>query len=192
MISTSSVKYFFAPRSFSTISLNWYVFAYYPAPYQTLMSSTISCPKCLSQEYVKSGSIKGRQRYKCKSCNYYFSVQKLGKKINDYVVIKALQLYIEGISYREIERILGVSHVSVMNWVKTYKMQRPFGDSPVKTSHKVLGFHELQEFIAIKENMRNSGTIITAIEDQFLVTTWKGASIQDLKQMSLPTDKNTI
>ena len=71
-------------------------------------------------------------------------------------------------------------------------MQLPFGDSPLKTSHKVLRFHELQEFIAIKENMRNSGTIITAIEDQFLVTTWKGASIQDLKQMSLPTDKNTI
>ena len=109
------------------------------------MSSTISCPKCQSQEYVKSGSIKGRQRYKCKTCNYYFSVQKLGKKIDDYVVIKALQLYIEGISYREIERILGVSHVSVMNWVKIYKIQRPFGDSHVKTRHNVLDYNELIE-----------------------------------------------
>ena len=152
------------------------------------MSSTISCPKCQSQEYVKSGSIKGRQRYQCKTCNYYFSVQKLGKKIDDYVVIKALQLYIEGISYREIERILGVSHVSVMNWVKIYKIQRPFGDSHVKTRHKVLDYNELIEFIAKRDNMINSGTIITALEDRFLVTTWKGDSIQDFKQLSLPTD----
>lgn len=152
------------------------------------MSSTISCPKCQSQEYVKSGSIKGRQRYKCKTCNYYFSVQKLGKKIDDYVVIKALQLYIEGISYREIERILGVSHVSVMNWVKIYKIQRPFGDSHVKTRHKILDYNELTEFIAKRDNMINSGIIITAIEDRFLVTTWKGDSIQDFKQLSLPTD----
>ena len=71
------------------------------------------------QNFVKSGIIKERQRFKCKSCNYYFTVQKLGKRIEGEYVIKALQLYLEGISFREIERILNVSHVSVMNWVKT-------------------------------------------------------------------------
>ena len=45
--------------------------------------------------------------------------------MNSYYVVKALQLYIEGISYREIERILGVSHVSVINWVKKYKIKAP-------------------------------------------------------------------
>jgi transposase-like protein len=38
-------------------------------------------------------------------------------------VIKALQIYIEGVSLREIERLIGVSHVSVMNWVKKYHVQ---------------------------------------------------------------------
>jgi hypothetical protein len=37
-------------------------------------------------------------------CNY-FTVHKIGKKIDDYYVTKALQLYLEG-SYREIERII--------------------------------------------------------------------------------------
>jgi len=72
---------------------------------------------------VKSGIIRDRQRFKCKSCSYYFSVDKLGKQIDNYTVIKALQLYIEGVSYREIERLLGISHVSVMNWVKKYNIK---------------------------------------------------------------------
>ena len=30
---------------------------------------------------VKSGIIKERQRYLCKECKYYFTVNKLGKKL---------------------------------------------------------------------------------------------------------------
>ncbi|MDG1277015.1 MAG: hypothetical protein P8O16_07020 [Algoriphagus sp.] len=71
----------------------------------------IQCPKCSNENISKSGIISGRQRYKCKNCNYHFSVAKLGKSIDKYYVIKALQLYLEGISLREIERIIGVSHV---------------------------------------------------------------------------------
>ena len=84
------------------------------------------CPNCGSQDYVKSGIVAERQRYKCKKCNYYFTVNKLGKKIDDYYVNKALQLYLEGLTYREIERILGVSHVSIMNWVKKYNIKHIF------------------------------------------------------------------
>ena len=64
------------------------------------------CPQCQSDEIVKSGIVNDRQRYKCKSCNYFFTVNKLGKKIDQYYVTKALQLYLEGLTYREIERIL--------------------------------------------------------------------------------------
>ena len=77
----------------------------------------LACPKCQNNQIVKSGIVKNRQRYLCKPCNYFFSVNKLGKKIDDYYVTKALQLYHEGLSFREIERIIGVSHVSISNWV---------------------------------------------------------------------------
>ena len=70
-----------------------------------------SCPNCSSTNFVKAGVVKNRQRYRCKDCNYFFTVGKLGKQIDDYYVNKALQLYLEGLTYREIERILGVSHV---------------------------------------------------------------------------------
>lgn len=59
------------------------------------------CPNCSSNTYVKSGIVKDRQRYKCKKCGYFFTVNKVGKKIDSYYVNKALQLYLEGLSYRE-------------------------------------------------------------------------------------------
>jgi hypothetical protein len=37
--------------------------------------------------------INSKQRYLCKKCNY-FTVHKIGKKIDDYYVTKALQLYL--------------------------------------------------------------------------------------------------
>ncbi|WP_458796247.1 IS1/IS1595 family N-terminal zinc-binding domain-containing protein [Chryseobacterium proteolyticum] len=34
------------------------------------------CPKCNSTHLVKSGVINQKQRFHCKSCNYYFTVKK--------------------------------------------------------------------------------------------------------------------
>jgi transposase-like protein len=59
----------------------------------------------------KSGVINSKQVFMQK-CNYFFTVIK-SAKIDDYYVTKALQLYLEGLSYREIERIIGVSHVTI-------------------------------------------------------------------------------
>tara|TARA_Y100000768_G_C23794330_1_gene594080 strand:+ start:406 stop:828 length:423 start_codon:yes stop_codon:yes gene_type:complete len=129
------------------------------------------CPKCFSTEVVKSGIVKQRQRYKCKSCNYHFTVQKLGKKIDDYFVVKALQLYLEGVSYREIERLLGVSHVTVMNWIRQYRVKRPenFDYHP---TYKILSHSELGGYLSNKENTHGKGFLITEVGDKFMVIKW--------------------
>src|SRR6056300_73290 len=137
------------------------------------MNEVKHCPKCSSASYVKSGIIKERQRYRCKECNYYFTVQKLGKRIDDYYVTKALQLYVEGVSYREIERVLGISHVSVMNWVKTYGIKRPQHNDNYHPSYKILTFEELAKFTSNKENIKGSGMIITEIGDKFMLIKWE-------------------
>lgn len=136
------------------------------------MENSLICPKCANDTYVKSGVINGRQRYKCKKCGYNFTVQKQGKKINDYYVTKALQLYIEGISYREIERILGVSHVSVMNWVKTYKLKRIVNQN-LRPTYKILTQEELVKFVSSSENLNGSGMIITELGDKYMLIKWE-------------------
>ncbi len=133
---------------------------------------TIACPRCKSEELVKSGVVKGRQRFRCKDCNYFFTVLKEGKNIDPYYVIKALQLYIEGVTFREIERILGISHVSVMNWVKKYKIKAP-ENYEYRPTYKVLTQSELVDYLAQKEVLKNAGCMITELGDKFMVIKWE-------------------
>jgi transposase-like protein len=130
------------------------------------------CPKCESENIVKSGIVKDRQRYLCKNCKYFFTVNKLGKHIDTYYVIKALQLYLEGLSYREIERILGISHVTVMNWVKQHKIKAP-GTNEYRPSYKIMNHLELVEFLKKKENLTRTGMLITELGDKFMVIRWE-------------------
>lgn len=132
----------------------------------------IACPKCNSEELIKSGVVKGRQRYRCKPCGFSFTVLKEGKSIDPYYVIKALQLYIEGVTYREIERILGISHVSVMNWVKKYNINAP-ENYEYRPTYKVLTHKELLEFFAEKESLKSSGCMITELGDKFMMIKWE-------------------
>lgn len=130
------------------------------------------CPKCNNQNVSKSGIIKGKQRFFCKNCNYYFTVKKLGKQIDDYYVTKALQLYLEGLSYREIERIIGVSHVSISSWIKKYNITRP-PHSEFLPVYKVLKQNELIEYISQENNLENSGLIITQFADKYMLIKWE-------------------
>jgi transposase-like protein len=132
----------------------------------------IACPKCQCEELIKSGVVKERQRYKCKKCGYSFTVLKNGKHIDPYYVIKALQLYIEGVSFREIERILGISHVSVMNWVKKYVIKTP-ENNDYHPTYKVLNHAELMLFFGDKNSLKSAGCIITELGDKFMVIKWE-------------------
>lgn len=132
----------------------------------------INCPKCKSENINKSGFVKGRQRFMCKDCNYFFSVMKDGKNIDNYYVIKALQLYIEGVSLREIERLIGVSHVSVMNWVKKFNLKAP-ENTDYHPTYKVMRHDELVAFMSNRENTKNTGMIITELGDKYMLIKWE-------------------
>lgn len=130
------------------------------------------CPKCESENFSKAGIVKNRQRFRCKDCGYYFTVSKLGKEIDSYYVIKALQLHIEGVSYREIERILGVSHVSVMNWVKKYGVKAP-QNYEYRPTYKVVTHAELLDFLADPRRMKASGLMLTELGDKYMMIKWE-------------------
>lgn len=71
------------------------------------------CPKCGNEDYVKNGYNRGRQRYRCRNCGCnYTKSEKPGYPLS--IKRKAIQYYLEGIGFRQIERVLVVSHVSVI------------------------------------------------------------------------------
>ena len=64
----------------------------------------------------KSSFNNKKQRYWCKACSCHYTVSPRGYP--EHIKRKAIPLYLEGNGFRRIERILKVSHVSVINWVK--------------------------------------------------------------------------
>jgi len=75
------------------------------------------CPKC-GKKKVKNGFMKGKQRYKCKCCGCSYIGSKNGYP--DHIKLKYIKYYLEGNGFRRIERLMGDSHVSVINWVKKF------------------------------------------------------------------------
>jgi DNA-directed RNA polymerase subunit M/transcription elongation factor TFIIS len=130
------------------------------------------CPQCQSKIVVKSGVVNDKQRYKCKDCGYHFTVNKIGKQIDMYYVTKALQLYLEGLTYREIERILGVSHVSVMNWVKKYNVYK-VKNLDYHPTYRILSQIELSKYFADPNNTKGAGVIVTELGDKYMVIKWE-------------------
>ena len=126
------------------------------------------CPSCASTSYVKHGKVKGVQRYLCKTCGYKFTVAKKGKGIEKGYVVRAVQLYLEGMGFRAIERVLGVSHVSVMNWVK----QLGEGIELIRLEEKEVAVAEVDElcsFVGVKKTSYGSGLLLTGRAKKCLV-----------------------
>ena len=80
------------------------------------MNKDLKFLKCGSEKRVKSGFNNKKQRYLCKKCGCHYTVGKRGYP--EHIRRKEIQLYLERNGFRRIERILKVSHVSVINWVK--------------------------------------------------------------------------
>ena len=81
------------------------------------------CPKCKSTDRVKNGHAKGRPRFRCKECGYDYTVEQKSTSVSIDRKRLALQMYLEGLGFNSIGRILKVSHVAVMNWIRQYGKQ---------------------------------------------------------------------
>ena len=127
------------------------------------------CPKCQSKDLVKHGIIKGRQRYQCRICLYHFTVwHKLGKNIENQYIISALQLFLEGVELRSIEKFLGVSRESVTNWVKKYGPGLTELKNQTKRK-KIVTVEKIFTYTEAKKISYKSGLLFTGIENKCCV-----------------------
>lgn len=82
------------------------------------MLSLDHCPKCQSNHIVKAGFASGKQRYRCKDCIHHFTVLRKSTKKDDKVKRMAVDMYLEGLGFRAIGRVLGISYGTVYQWIK--------------------------------------------------------------------------
>jgi transposase-like protein len=77
----------------------------------------MDCPRCGSKNHNKNGFTKGKQRYLCKDCKYNYTIPEMWA-YSDAEKKEALRYHNERIPFRTIERLLHISHNSVIRWVK--------------------------------------------------------------------------
>ena len=132
---------------------------------------TILCTTCSSTQSVKNGrSRHGHQRYRCKSCGATFG--DLDRRlVSDALKESALQHYAEGVGLRATERLVGVSHNSVMNWVR----QEIAGKALAKVDVSEISYVEADElwsFVGQKKEQFGSGGLLIALPKEYSAGSW--------------------
>ena len=128
-----------------------------------MSTQPISCPFCQSENVIKYGKLQNMQRYLCHNCKTQFSTDYCQKyHYGNQQLRHAMELYLEGLTYREIADILKISHMTVYNWIQNYNVAfeylRPSNPAE-KTSISLL-----RKILAIKENLKTYPFLLIDIE----------------------------
>jgi len=77
----------------------------------------MNCPHCTSDKIVKNGHRNARQSYLCRDCRHQFRDNpQLG--YTQAVKTLCVTMSLNGMGFRAIERVTGINHNSVINWVR--------------------------------------------------------------------------
>ena len=122
----------------------------------------MNCPKCKSDSYSKDGFVQGRQRYKCKKCIYrYTVVQKSDIKSQDTRRM-AFEMYLEGLGFRAIGRLLRISYGTVYQWIRKWEGQV---DLPKRNEQiEVVELDEMHTYVGSKKTTAGYGLLLIDME----------------------------
>jgi hypothetical protein len=142
---------------------------------------TIQCNTCASTQLVKNGrSRHGHQRYRCKNCGTTFG--DLDRRlVPQELKESALRHYAEGVGLRATERLVGVSHNSVMNWAK----QEVAGKALAKVDASEISYIEADElwsYVSQKKELFGSGGLLIVLPKEYSAGSWVIATPQQPKR----------
>ena len=79
----------------------------------------LRCKRCGSEEHVKNGRMRNKQRYRCKACGLTFTdTPARGKPLA--LKVAAVLLYVSGLSMNRTAKLLGVSTPTVQVWLEQF------------------------------------------------------------------------
>ena len=111
------------------------------------------CPYCYaSKQQIRSGfNRSGSQRYQCKRCQRRYTPNPKEAGYPPATREQAIRLHAEGNNFRQIARLLNISHATVMNWVKAHADQLPAAPMPAERPHHIIEMDELHTFVGDKK-----------------------------------------
>ena len=121
----------------------------------------MECTRCGSESSCKNGLMRGKPRYRCLACGYNYT----GGTRMAYPEEKkqlALRLYLEGMGLRAIGRVLDVSNVPGLRWVRTYGQRAApqAAEAPAQAVH-IAEVDEWHSYVARKKTPAGAGSRLT-------------------------------
>ena len=119
---------------------------------KALHNREMNCPNCESTHASKNGHRRGKQNYICRDCGRQFVESYSPKGYADEIKERCLSMYVNGNGFRAIERLTGVNHNKVINWVK--KAAIPLADAPDYSEiPEIAQIDELPTFVGKKNKI---------------------------------------
>ncbi len=114
----------------------------------------LRCKRCGSAEQVKNGLMRGKQRYRCKSCGLNFTATP-PRGMPLQVKVTAILLYVSGLSMNRTAKLLGVSTPSVMAWIERFAKDHAQKPAPEEGRAVVIELDEMWHYL--KKSRTSSG-----------------------------------
>ena len=127
-----------------------------------MTTNNLTCSNCHSSKVIKYGQIQSKQRFYCKNCKKQFLLNTCKNRMSEMQLRHALQLYLEGCSFREISSILKISHVSIYKQIEKYKNKLKNMRNPITVEK--LNTTRLIKILAFKENIKNYPFLLIDME----------------------------
>jgi transposase len=113
------------------------------------------CKRCGASRYVKAGKVRGLQRYRCGECGYFFTNTPPHGKPASMKALAVLLYALGNASFGMIARLLGVSDVAVMKWIRAEARSLP--EPVVQGDLLVVTLDEMWHFVQKKTASFGSG-----------------------------------
>ncbi len=109
----------------------------------------MECPRCQSSNTRKDGHQSGKQRWECKDCGRIFRDSYSSQGYHPQVKQICLNMYLNGMGFRGIERVTGIHHTTIINWVAQSGEQLPEDEL---SEPELAQLDELQTYVSRKTN----------------------------------------
>ena len=115
-----------------------------------LHNKGMKCLHCTSTHIRKNGHRRGKQNYICCQCQRQFIEFYSTKGYSDEVKMHCLNLYVNGMGFRAIERVTGVNHNTIINWVRQAALALPNAPEAEEIP-EITQVDELETFVGKKK-----------------------------------------
>ena len=130
----------------------------------------LRCKECGSEEHVKNGFMRGKQRYRCKACGLNFTdTPRPGKPLA--MKVTAVLLYVSGLSMNRTAKLLGVSTPSVQAWIEQFA--QAYGQKPEPEGRAlVIELDEMGHYLKKSRASSGSGRLGIVLQGSW----WTGSA----------------